>query len=700
MRISSRQTQQQGQRPHADSGDRRAFPGLALWIVVVSSVVALPGLGCTDDGRASAGAPSSAAPPFGAKGASGSPAVGDVVVARWSGTSFYEGTLESITKGTGNVAWADGASPTKVALDNILKMPAKGSECGAVEGEYALVKWSTSTKWHGAKVTAVGDWVAVWDPFAGTRHLDPHKVLKVPAFIQKELERASGTAGSPDTRSGSVSDAKCVLLVDSIPSGYPILLKERPQSATTPHRFEWEAGSDGLEVTVTIRGPDRPLTFDVELSVDEVTTIVARFGATSGPAASRTGRGYTKRGNGAANAKAVSGGVTSERRSERDPSFDPVPPGTWWQPTEEQLNTARHLGVPVWFENSIGMRFVLVPRGTFVMGSPADEAGRGSDEAPHQVSLTHDYYFSATEVTNAQFRRFRERHESGAFRRRSLDGDLQPVVRVSWQDGSAFCRWLSTRSANSAGRYRLPTEAEWEYAARAGSRTAYPWGEEWDAARANHHDKQGHVSATARARLADDGYAVTAPVGSYRPNGFGLYDAIGNVWEWCADRYGEYPRTPVTDPSGAATGNTRVYRGGSYVNPQSQCRSAYRYRGPERNDYRRDYLGLRVACDVAVAYSTEPGARRAGSLGVKAPQAASDVLSEFHPEIRRDMELRHAALLKRHDANGNGRLDGEEVQTAISEVLESAEARKRPDDTDVQAALERALEEIKKWEKD
>ncbi len=285
-----------------------------------------------------------------------------------------------------------------------------------------------------------------------------------------------------------------------------------------------------------------------------------------------------------------------------EPAFDPVPEGTWWTPTAEQLEAARRLKVPVWFENELGMRFVLVPRGTFTMGSPEDEEGRGSDEKPHRVTLTTDFYVAATEVTNAQFRRFQADHDSGEYEGHALNGEKQPVVTVDWNDARDFAAWLS-KEAGEDGLYRLPTEAEWEHFARAGTSTVRFWGDgEAEASRfANGNDPKTALEFLFfwDAFRNDDGHRVTAPVGSFAPNPWGAYDVIGNVYEWCADWYGDYPSGAVTDPIGPADGTARVLRGGSWRHQPSYCRAAYRF--GDVPGVRDVFFGFRVVCGVVGA---------------------------------------------------------------------------------------------------
>ena len=179
-----------------------------------------------------------------------------------------------------------------------------------------------------------------------------------------------------------------------------------------------------------------------------------------------------------------------------------------------------------------------------------------------------------------------------------VQSDDQPVVNVSWNDAVAFCQWLSRKEKIA---YRLPTEAEWEYACRAGTTTLYSYGDDPEglAAVANVADASAREKFSSWSGIAGrDGHVFTAPVGSFQPNAFGLFDMHGNVWEWCRDWFGEnyYAKSPEKDPSGPPTGTVRVFRGGSWYDAASLCRSAFRYWDvPTYRDY---FLGFRVAADL------------------------------------------------------------------------------------------------------
>jgi formylglycine-generating enzyme required for sulfatase activity len=269
--------------------------------------------------------------------------------------------------------------------------------------------------------------------------------------------------------------------------------------------------------------------------------------------------------------------------------------------------------------NSIGMKLVWIPPGEFMMGSPSSEKGRDDDEGPvHRVKISKGFWMGQTEVTRGQFAAFIEESryktdaekEGWAFAWRGsswgkvegaswrdpgfTQSDTHPVVCVSWNDAKAFCDWLRRKES---GVYRLPTEAEWEYACRSGSSTTFCWGDNAD-------DGSGWCNAadlTAKEKFSGwttfnwrDGYIYTAPFGNFRSNSFGLYDMHGNVWEWCNDWYDEdyYSQSPIVDPQGPSSGTYRVLRGGSWINYPRYCRSAVR--DGSTPGYRIYSLGFRV----------------------------------------------------------------------------------------------------------
>ena len=233
--------------------------------------------------------------------------------------------------------------------------------------------------------------------------------------------------------------------------------------------------------------------------------------------------------------------------------------------------------------NSIGMKLVLIPKGTFMMGSPETEEGHNEDETQHEVTIIKDYYLGVTQVTQGQYEKVMGTNPS-RFQDVEIIGSSTnyPVECVSWEDAVEFCEKLSDLlEEKKAGRvYRLPTEAEWEYACRAGSETAYSFGESTE-------------SLGDYAWFFDNSEDQTHPVGEKKPNAWGLYDMQGNVWEWCSDWYDEYPKGAVSDPTGPKEGSYRVLRGGSWRFEAAFCGSGNRFWYVP--SYRRDSLGFRLA---------------------------------------------------------------------------------------------------------
>ena len=249
----------------------------------------------------------------------------------------------------------------------------------------------------------------------------------------------------------------------------------------------------------------------------------------------------------------------------------------------------------IWADPTTGMEFVWIPKGCYTMGSPASESGRKGNEHPHQVCI-EGYWLAKYEVTNTQYRMFKPSHDSGNYEGNNLNGDTQPVVNVSWDDAVAYAEWLSQKSGKT---FKLPTEAEWEYAARAGTTTARYWGDD-DASLCRHANIADRTSKVAFSGFTwaydgcDDGYKVSAPVGRFAPNAFGLYDILGNVMEWTASLYdkayagGEKRRAATKDEGGS-----HVLRGGAWYGHPGIVRSAFRFLSTP--DSRRDYFGFRLA---------------------------------------------------------------------------------------------------------
>ncbi|MBU0498650.1 MAG: formylglycine-generating enzyme family protein [Gammaproteobacteria bacterium] len=246
-----------------------------------------------------------------------------------------------------------------------------------------------------------------------------------------------------------------------------------------------------------------------------------------------------------------------------------------------------------------GMEFVQIKGGCFDMGGPAREVGHQSYEKQHRVCVG-DFSLGKTEVTNAQFRRFNPKHSSSQYKGVSFDGDNQPVVNIDWNEATAYAQWLSKESGK---KYRLPTEAEWEFAARAGTQTARFWGETSDRAchYANVHDRTSrrvNTDVTWKNHNCDDGRVMTAPVGSYQVNPWGLHDMLGNVWEWSCSTYDPRYGGAEKQCSGKdETSRNRSLRGGSWLNEPNSVRSAHRINLSP--GYRYSNIGFRLLLEGA-----------------------------------------------------------------------------------------------------
>jgi formylglycine-generating enzyme required for sulfatase activity len=247
-----------------------------------------------------------------------------------------------------------------------------------------------------------------------------------------------------------------------------------------------------------------------------------------------------------------------------------------------------------------GIEFIWIPKGSFMMGSPATEEDRRTNEKQHRVNLTQGYWLGATEVTKGQFKQFvrataykttAEKEGScwiydGEWQNKSgyswknlgfSQSDDHPVACVSRHDAKTYIKWLNQQGQ---GRFSLPTEAQWEYAARAGTTTAYSFD--------NDASQLGDY-----AWYKKNSGKKTQPVASKKPNPWGLYDMHGNVWEWTADWYDRTsPSGTTTDPTGGNSGSTRVIRGGGWNATAQYLRSAFRYFGSP--GYRNYYIGFRL----------------------------------------------------------------------------------------------------------
>ncbi len=238
----------------------------------------------------------------------------------------------------------------------------------------------------------------------------------------------------------------------------------------------------------------------------------------------------------------------------------------WWFDAAEarsrQTAAATRLGLPVEKAVDLGdgikLELVLVPGGRFLMGSPAEEKGRSEDEAQHWVRITKPFYIGKYEVTQEVWEKVTGTNPS------AFKGAKNPVECVRWDDCQEFLKNLNALG-KERGQFRLPTEAEWEWACRAGTRTRFYSG--------------GDEGALGDYAWSDaNSGSTTHPVGTRKPNAWGLYDLRGNVWEWCGDWYGKYVhgRMPKADPTGPVTGTSRVWRGGSWRRGAGYGRSSCR----------------------------------------------------------------------------------------------------------------------------
>ncbi len=235
--------------------------------------------------------------------------------------------------------------------------------------------------------------------------------------------------------------------------------------------------------------------------------------------------------------------------------------------TDPRPPRPRELTLTIPGPDKVALRLMRIEPGTFRMGSPEDEEGRFTHEGPrHEVTISCPFYLGIFEVTQDQWRAVMERNPA------EFKGPMNPVENVSWDDCQAFIDRLNRLGI---GTFRLPTEAEWEYACRAGSDTPFAGPIDELGWHAGNSDKKTHL------------------VGRKKPNAWGLFDMHGNVLEWCSDWYGPYEPGPQTDPKGPETGSSRVRRGGGCFYSASRCRSANRdYYHPS---FRYDNYGFRLA---------------------------------------------------------------------------------------------------------
>lgn len=249
---------------------------------------------------------------------------------------------------------------------------------------------------------------------------------------------------------------------------------------------------------------------------------------------------------------------------------------------------------------------VYIKPGEFMMGSPKNEKDKMVGEVPrHHVTLTKGFYIGKYEVTNAQFRSYKPSHNSKDYRGLSLDADNQPVIGVSWNDADAYCKWLTQQKRGWI--FRLPTEAEWEYACRAGTTERRYWGDDLNDDQACSYENVRDIAYMNNERnfigrhfKCKDGYVESSPVGMFQPNNFGLHDMLGNVREWCLDWFSSYSETDKIDPikskkmvlNNKESLACRVVRGGSFNDSPEKVRAAFRIGG--KPDYAEYFGGFRI----------------------------------------------------------------------------------------------------------
>ena len=215
------------------------------------------------------------------------------------------------------------------------------------------------------------------------------------------------------------------------------------------------------------------------------------------------------------------------------------------RPLPDEKNPPKH------FTNSIGMKFVWIPPGIFLMGSPEEEKERRDHETQHKVTLSKGFFMGVHLVTQEQWQAVMGNNPSNFKGEKNL-----PVETVSWEDCQEFIKKLRVKDKKP---YRLPTEAEWEYACRAGTKTPFCFGDAISTDQANYDGN--HIYGNGKKGKYRE---KTTPVGSFPANAWGLFDMHGNLWEWCQDWFGDYPQNDVVDPQGPNEGQYRVLRGGSW----------------------------------------------------------------------------------------------------------------------------------------
>ena len=277
---------------------------------------------------------------------------------------------------------------------------------------------------------------------------------------------------------------------------------------------------------------------------------------------------------------------STQCKSNRELGHSSMQPETTYRPSvgsEKTLSAQKEKTLTL--PGGAKMEMIYVGPGSFMMGSPESEDGRDNDETQHRVTLTKGFWLGKYEVTQSQWQSVMGDNPS------NFKSPDRPVERVSWEDCQQFIQKVNASAKQQlGGGARLPTEAEWEYACRAGTTTAYYWGNALNGDKAN-YDGNNPCGTTAKGQFKGE----TTSVGSYGANPWGFFDMHGNVYEWCQDWYGSY-NVDATDPQGPASGGYRVLRGGGWNSNARYCRSAGRDRGDP--GFRYDISGFRLCCSA------------------------------------------------------------------------------------------------------
>ena len=289
---------------------------------------------------------------------------------------------------------------------------------------------------------------------------------------------------------------------------------------------------------------------------------------------------------------------------------------TWAKVSPAQMAAAKKLGVPVAFENSFGMRFVLIPPGEFMMGAKetpdqvAVNCAMGNaapgwfiDEHPrHKVTLTKAFYMSIHEISNASHEALTAKPAPKKAPKKDPKAPVkvkpppnEPASKISWSSAEKLCKSLSQKEKRT---YDIPTEAQWEYACRAGTETPFSFGPAASTDKANYNGDYTYGAGRKGKNLAK-----VVPVGSLPPNAWGLYEMHGNLSEWCKDVYQKYSAEAQTDPTGPEKGSARVLRGGSWRSYPGACRSAFRHNMGA--GAASTAIGLRLVCALKADSKTD-----------------------------------------------------------------------------------------------